>query len=277
MPAGAGASLRDPRAAPVVGRVPAMNAGSGDELVSVVMPVYNAAAYLAGSIASVRAQTWPHWELLAVDDGSRDGSLELLRELAASDPRVRPLPQARNAGVAAARNAGIEAARGRWIAFLDSDDAWEPRKLELQVADMRARDLAISYTAYRRVAEDGRLLSEVRPPERVDYADMLRSNHIGNLTGMYDRRLGDARFRKVGHEDYVFWLELVRRAGAAARVPHAEPLARYLVRGGSVSANKLRAARWQWRIYRDIEGIGWLRSARLMLHYGWHALRKRAG
>ena len=106
---------------------------------------------------------------------------------------------------------------------------------------------------------------------------MLRSNHIGNLTGMYDRRLGDARFRKVGHEDYVFWLELVRRAGVAARVPHAEPLARYLVRGGSVSANKLRAARWQWRIYRDIEGIGWLRSARLMLHYGWHALRKRAG
>ena len=54
------------------------------------------------------------------------------------------------------------------------------------------------------------------------------------------------------------------------------PLASYLVRGGSVSANKLRAARWQWRIYRDIEGIGWLRSARLMLHYGWHAVWERA-
>lgn len=247
-----------------------------DALVSIVMPVYDAQAWLARSIGSIRAQSWPHWELLAVDDCSRDGSLELLRRMAADDPRIRPLPQARNGGVAAARNAGIEAARGRCIAFLDSDDWWEPRKLELQLADMRARDLSISYTSYVRVGEDGRRLSEVRPPPRVGYADMLRSNHIGNLTGMYDRRLGDARFRKVGHEDYVFWLELVRRAGGAARVPSDGPLASYLVRGGSVSANKLRAARWQWRIYRDIEGIGWLRSARLMLHYGWHAVWKRA-
>lgn len=254
-----------------------MTADAQPPLVSIVMPVYDAKAWLARSVGSVRAQSWPHWELLAVDDCSRDGSLAMLRGMAAEDARIRPLPQARNGGVAEARNAGIEAARGRFIAFLDSDDWWEPRKLELQVSDMLARDLSISYAPYVRVGEDGKRLSEVRPPPWIDYAGMLRSNHIGNLTGMYDRRLGDARFRKVGHEDYVFWLELVRRAGGAACVPHQGPLASYLVRDGSVSANKLRAARWQWRIYRDIEGIGWLGSARLMLHYGWHALRKRAG
>jgi glycosyltransferase involved in cell wall biosynthesis len=254
-----------------------MIADTQPPLVSIVMPVYDAAAWLARSVGSVRAQSWSRWELLAVDDCSRDGSLAMLRGMASEDPRIRPLPQACNGGVAAARNAGIEAARGRFIAFLDSDDWWEPRKLELQVSDMLARDLSISYAPYVRVGEDGTRLSEVHPPPRVDYAGMLRSNHIGNLTGIYDRRLGDARFRKVGHEDYVFWLDLVRRAGGAACVPHEGPLASYLVRDGSVSANKLRAARWQWRIYRDIEGIGWLGSARLMLHYGWHALRKRAG
>lgn len=245
--------------------------------VSVVMPVYNALEWLARSIGSLRAQTFAGWELLAVDDCSRDGSLARLHELAAADARVRVLALPANAGVAAARNAGIAAARGRWIAFLDADDAWAAQKLDLQVADMRARDLSVSYAAYQRVDEQGRMLSDVRPPAEVDYPRMLESNHIGNLTGMYDRRLGAARFREVGHEDYVFWLDLVRRAGRAACVPSRTPLAFYTVRGGSVSANKLRAAGWQWRIYREIEGLGRGRSARLMLHYAWHALRKRGG
>ncbi len=249
--------------------------GAKDGLVSVVMPVYNAGVWLADSIGSLLAQQFGDWELLAVDDCSTDDSLARLRQWAAQDSRIRPLALPCNGGVAAARNAGIDAARGRWIAFLDADDRWAPAKLELQVADMRARDLEISYTAYQRVREDGSALSHVDPPAEVDYARMLRSNHIGNLTGMYDRRLGVAHFRKVGHEDYVFWLEMVRRAGRAARVPHAQPLAYYTVRGGSVSSNKLRAAGWQWRIYREIEGLGLVRSSGLMLHYLTHALRKR--
>ncbi len=241
------------------------------------MPVFNASGWLQHSIGSLLAQRFGDWELLAVDDCSSDDSLAHLQQWAAQDPRIRPLPQPINRGVAAARNAGIDAARGRWIAFLDADDRWAPAKLELQVADMRSRDLAISYTAYQRVREDGSALSQVNPPGEVDYARMLRSNHIGNLTGMYDRRLGAARFRKVGHEDYAFWLDLVRRAGRAACVPHPQPLAYYTVRGGSVSSNKLRAAGWQWRIYRETEGLGLVRSSGLMLHYLAHALRKRSG
>jgi glycosyltransferase involved in cell wall biosynthesis len=248
-----------------------------DGLVSVVMPVYNAAVWLPRAIESLKAQTYRDWELLAVDDGSRDASLAVLQDYAGSDARVRPLPQPVNGGVAAARNAGIAAARGRWIAFLDADDAWLPEKLALQIADVRARDLSISYTAYQRVDEQGAPLSEVVPPAEVDHAAMLRSNHIGNLTGLYDRRLGVMQFRRIGHEDYVFWLELVRRAGRAACVPGGRALALYTVRGGSVSANKLRAAGWQWRIYRDVEGLGLWRSARLMLDYVRHALGKRSG
>lgn len=245
--------------------------------VSVVMPVYNAAGWLAHSIGSLRAQTCPDWELLAVDDGSKDDSLARLRALAAEDPRIRPIALPANGGVAAARNAGIAAARGRWIAFLDADDAWAPDKLRLQVDDLRARGHQVSYCAYQRVDEQGRPLSIVRPPTAVDHAAMLRSNHIGNLTGMYDARLGTASFRRIGHEDYVFWLDRVRAAGAALCVPSSAPLAFYTVRGGSVSSNKLRAAGWQWRIYREVEGIGRLRAGWLMLQYLAHALRKRGG
>src|SRR5690606_27562936 len=92
--------------------------------ISVVMPAYNASATLEASMRSALAQTHGEVELLVIDDCSTDGSWDLLQALAATDARVVPIRQPRNAGVAAARNAGIEAATGRYIAFLDSDDRW---------------------------------------------------------------------------------------------------------------------------------------------------------
>jgi glycosyltransferase involved in cell wall biosynthesis len=247
------------------------------DLVSIVMPVYNAEATLRRAVDSVLRQTHTRLELVAVDDCSNDGSWATLLAYARTDPRVRPIRLARNGGVAAARNAALDAAAGRYVAFLDSDDGWHPRKLELQLAAMRASGAQVSYTGFQRVTADGRLLSYVEPPPSVTHADMLKSNHIGNLTGLYDRTLGDARFLRMGHEDYVFWLDRVRRAGRAIRVDYDEPLAWYLVRGGSVSSNKLSAARWQWRIYRDVEKLGFAQALRYMGFYVWRAVRKRAG
>ncbi len=244
-------------------------------LVSVVMPVFNAEATLRRAIDSVLQQSHVELELLAVDDGSRDASWTLLKAYAAADRRVRSLQAASNGGVAAARNLALDAAAGQFVAFLDSDDWWHPQKLERQLATMRDTGARVSYTAFQRVAEDGRVLSNVNPPAEVTYADMLRSNHIGNLTGMYARELGDTRFLKIGHEDYVFWLDRVRRAGRAVCVPSEGPLAWYLVRQNSVSSNKLRAATWQWRIYRDVEKLGLVASLRYMAFYVWHALAKR--
>ena len=248
---------------------------AGEILVSVIMPVFNAERTMRQSIDSVLRQSEERLELVLIDDASTDGSVLILDEYALLDRRIKVLRQPANAGVAEARNAGIRAASGRYIAFLDSDDWWHPRKLELQVNQMQATGATVSYTAYQRVAEDGRLLSIVEPPLQVDHADMLCSNHIGNLTGVYDRRLGDVPFLHMGHEDYIFWLDRVRRAGRAIRVSHDGPLAFYLVRGGSVSSNKLKAACWQWRIYRGVEQLSLPRAAWHMMHYVGNAMRKR--
>jgi len=249
--------------------------GIDTPLVSVVMPVYNAEATMARSIDSVLAQSHHQVELILVNDGSRDGSAAIMDAYAGRDPRVVAVHQA-NGGVAAARNRGLQEARGTHVAFLDSDDWWDTDKLAIQLAHMARTGARVCYTAYQRVAEDGRALTMVVPPERVDYAGMLYSNRIGNLTGIYARSLGEAAFQKMGHEDYVFWLDRVRRAGHAERVREVRPLAYYLVRGGSVSANKLRAAGWQWRIYRETERLTWAHSAWCMLHYMAHALLKRS-
>lgn len=244
-------------------------------LVSVIMPVFNAQRTMRQSIESVLQQSEERLELVLIDDASTDNSALIIDEYALRDRRIKVLRQPANAGVAEARNAGIRAASARYIAFLDSDDWWHPRKLELQIGQMRASGATVSYTTYQRVAEDGSLLSIVEPPLQVDHGDMLRSNHIGNLTGVYDRRLGDVPFLRMGHEDYVFWLDRVRRAGRAIRVNHDGPLAFYLVRGGSVSSNKLRAVGWQWKIYREIERLSLPRAAWHMIHYVRNAMRKR--
>ena len=190
----------------------------GGDLVSVVMPVYNARRWLHQAIDSVRAQTHEHWELLAVDDGSSDDSPDILADFAQRDSRIRVITQP-NAGVAAARNRAMADARGDYVAFLDADDWWQPDKLERQLACLRGSRASVCYAPYQRVSEQGRVLGTVLPPARITHRDMLDSNHIGNLTGIYARSLGDTPFRDIGHEDYVFWLEQVRRAGSATRVP----------------------------------------------------------
>ena len=118
-----------------------------DELVSVIMPSYNTGEYIAASIESVLAQTYPNWELLIVDDCSTDSTVEVIRRY--QDPRIILLKNKTNSGAALSRNYALREAKGRWIAFLDSDDTWEPEKLEKQLRFMQENGYAFTFTDYR--------------------------------------------------------------------------------------------------------------------------------
>lgn len=103
-------------------------------LISVIIPCYNAEAFLADAVRSVQAQTHTDFECLLVDDGSGDGTRALIERLAREDSRLRPIILPRNQGVSAARNAALDAARGEWVALLDADDLWEPDRLKKLVS-----------------------------------------------------------------------------------------------------------------------------------------------
>lgn len=246
-------------------------------LVSIVTPVWNAAATLRDTVASVRAQTLADWELILVDDASTDGSRDLARALAAGEPRIRLIERAANGGAAAARNDAIRAARGRLIAFLDADDRWYPEKLARQAAFMAAGGHAFVYSGYRRVAADGRPLGTVRPPERVDRRRLLRGNVIGCLTAVYDSAaLGRIEMPPLRRrQDYGLWLRLLAAVPFAHGLP--EPLADYRVSPASLSGGKLGAAQATWRLYREVEGLGRPAAAWYLAQNLARAALKRAG
>ncbi|MGF1631574.1 MAG: glycosyltransferase family 2 protein [Kiloniellaceae bacterium] len=244
-------------------------------LVSVITPAYNAEAFIAGTIASVRAQTLHDWEMLVADDASSDRTAAIVAAIAAEDTRVRLVRLAHNGGVARARNAALAAARGRFIAFLDSDDLWLPQKLDRQVAFMKAEEAAVSYTAFRRIDESGSRIGRlVQVPARLTYRQLLRNTAIATLTGMVDTaKTGPLSMTEARRDDYILWLSLLKRGFVAHGLP--EDLARYRVVRGSLSSKPKRSAAWVWDVYRKVEKLGPLQATWCMLHYGARAVAKR--
>lgn len=244
--------------------------------ISIITPCCNAAKYLAQTIESVLAQTWQEWEMLIVDDCSTDGSADVIMEYANKDSRIKYFRTSHPSGSPAVpRNVGIENASGRYIAFLDSDDMWLPNKLEVQLRLFQENaDAAIVYSYYEKVPETGvRSGRVVTSPCRITYNDLLYGNVIGSLTGMYDtEKVGKVYMRQIGHEDYPMWLEILKKGFVGVNTCDVQAL--YRVREGSVSADKLKAARWQWNIYRNVENLSLFKSIRCFIAYAYKGVVK---
>ena len=227
-------------------------------LVSIIMPSYNTAPYIAESINSVIAQTYADWELIIVDDASTDNTDEVVgkftepaevnsngchpRELNCHPreggdlfSRIRYLKNDRNRGAAYSRNRALREAKGKWIAFLDSDDIWTPDKLEKQIAFMTRNGYAFSYTRYEEMDENGRPTGTiVGGPKRITKTGMYNYCWPGCLTVMYDREVvGDVQIAEIQkNNDYAMWLKICRKADCYLL---DENLARYRKRTGSIT------------------------------------------
>lgn len=247
------------------------------ERISIVMPVFNAAAWLKQTVASVQEQTHEDWELIAVDDCSSDGSFSMLQEMAEKDGRIRPVRLAENIGAARTRNEGIRLAQGRYLAFLDSDDLWKKTKLEKELAFLKERQAAFAFTAYEFGDENGIGNGKiVRVPRTLSYRAALSRTVIFTTTVMFDLERIDRNLilmPDVKSEDTATWWQILR-AGYTAHGLN-ENLAVYRRPKNSLSSNKLEAIRRIWNLYRNREKLSVAASAYYFCFWALRATARR--
>lgn len=220
-----------------------------NDMVSIIMPSYNTAKFISETIGSVLAQTYPNWELLIVDDCSTDGTDAVVRPYL-SDERIRYIKNEHNSGAAVSRNRALREAKGKWIAFLDSDDLWEPQKLEKQINFMKKYGYAFSYTDYM-IQLNGKWLPYIYTgPREVNRRKMYNYCYFSTITVMYDQEaIGLIQIEDLRkNNDYAMWLQIIKKSNCY-RFP--ECLSYYIKHEGSVSSgNKLKLIKWHYILYR---------------------------
>ena len=211
-----------------------------DGLVSVIMPSWNTSNFIAESIQSVINQTYENWELIIVDDCSTDNTDDVVAKF--TDKRIRYFKNEKNSGAALSRNRALREARGEWIAFLDSDDLWNPDKLEHQINFMNEHGYTLSYTEYEKIDEGSKPLQiYVSGPEKVNKRKMYNYDYIGQLTMMYSaEKFGLIQIKDIKkNNDYAIRLQLYKKPDTCAYLLK-ENLAQYRVRKVSISHDKFR-------------------------------------
>jgi len=224
--------------------------------VSIIMPAYNAEKYIGASIESVLEQSYKNWELIIVNDDSKDATPEIINQYAKKDKRLVVTKNTTNQGIAKTKNKAIKLARGQFISFLDNDDCWYSNKLEKQIQVLEETSYPFVFSSYDKMDADGKKIkSKVRVSGKYDYKKMLRANYIGALTAIYSvEALGKFYFDdRFVIEDYVYWLQLLKETNFAFAIN--EPLAIYRVHADSFSRSRWKVVRSNYDVYRRSEKL----------------------
>jgi teichuronic acid biosynthesis glycosyltransferase TuaG len=246
-----------------------------NEIVSVIIPVYNSEKYIDKTIDSVLNQTYNNIEIVLVDDCSKDSSAKIINEYVEKHENIVYNLLEKNSGAAVARNKALELAKGRYIAFLDSDDMWYPNKLEKQLKLMKQKNAPICYTAIEMIDENDELIKGKRNVlEQVNYNFLLKNTMLATSTMVIDRKLtGDFRMplRRSG-QDYATWLMLLRNGRNAYGINEA--LVKYRKGRNSLSSNKVKNIKKVWDIQTKNEKINPLSATVNSICYALNAFKK---
>jgi glycosyltransferase involved in cell wall biosynthesis len=224
-------------------------------LVSIIMPSYNCGKYVEDTIRSVQAQTYQNWEIIFIDDCSKDDTIRRVSVLREQDSRIKLYQNHGNLGAAVSRNNALREAKGRWIAFLDSDDIWEPEKLGKQIRFMEENGYAFSYTGYQEIDSDSNPTGVfISGPKHVTKQGMYNFCWPGCLTVMYDAsKIGLIQIEDIKkNNDYAMWLKICKKADCYLL---DECLAKYRRgRAGSVSTHGITTMiGWHYKLWHEAE------------------------
>lgn len=248
-------------------------------LISIITATYNSSSELLETYKSISSQTLDNWEWLVTDDCSSDSTYQLLQEISEKDQRVKVYKNAVNSGAAVARNSSLSHAKGDFIAFIDSDDCWLPNKLEKQVAFM-GNNIDFSFTAYTLIDHCGDSIGKTVDTTQTGfftYEDMLRKKAtLGCSTVMLRRNaFSDISMPSLRTgQDYATWLKLLK-SGKHAYLLN-EVLTCYRIMPNSISRNKIKKAKRQWQIYREVEKLPFIKTVFCFTFYAWRAVFRTA-
>lgn len=238
-----------------------------DKLVSIIMPTYNCGKFIEETINSVINQTYTNWELIIVDDCSKDNTEEVVKKI--KDKRIKYHKLKENSGAAVARTEAMKKAKGNYMAFLDSDDLWYPEKIEKQLKFMKDNNYDFTCTAYEQIDEESNLLNKViKTKKKANYNRILLDCPVGNSTVMYNvDKLGKFEVPNIRkRNDDALWLQIIKKAKYI--YGYDEVLMKYRIRQNSISSNKLSLVKYHWILYRDIEHLSVIRSAFHICYWG---------
>ena len=235
----------------------------------------NCERVISETIESVLAQTYTNWEMIIINDCSKDNTVDIVKRYCARDSRIKLINMEKNSGSADARNKGIELAKGRYIALLDSDDMWKTTKLEKQIEFMKEHDYAFTFTAYdvfRDSNDKVRRVFEV--PKAIEYKQYLRNTIIGCLTVVVDKeQIPDFHMEKGYLEDILTWMYYLRNGVVAYGLN--ENLASYRVIPGSKSSNKVSNSKRYFACLKAQPGLSTATCICCEIGYAWNAVKKR--
>lgn len=226
------------------------------KLVSIITPCYNAAAFIGSTIESVLKQTYPHWEMLIVDDCSTDSSADIIKSFADKDCRIRYFTTDKSSGSPSLpRNIGLDNSKGEFIAFLDADDLWLQDKLQQQVDFIEGYNHDFVYSDYEKMNYEGERNDRiVKMPLKSSFWDVIESCSIPCLTAFIRRKIiGSIRFRSIPKEDFAFWLDILKRDVIAYNTGQVTAL--YREQRQSRSSNKWKMISQQWFVLRNVQGM----------------------
>lgn len=222
-------------------------------MISIIMAAYNSEKTIIQAIDSVLDQTYRCFELIVIDDCSNDSTVNLVAGMAKRDSRIRLILNKKNCGVSYTRKRGLEEAKGKWIAILDSDDAWMPEKLEKQVELQKETNADLLYTGSAFMDSKGQKINWcLNVPTEVSYHQLLKQNILSNSSALVRKELYE-EYYVIGdqmHEDFAIWLGIMKEGRKAYGVD--EPLLIYRITKCSKSGNKIKAAKMNWNTYRYV-------------------------
>lgn len=246
-----------------------------EDLISIIIPVYQAERFIEETIKTIKEQKYKNWEAIFVDDNSKDNSVKILEKEVSE--KIKLIRLEKNSGPAIARNRGLEESKGRYICFLDADDLWNNEKLGKQLEFMKHKNCAFSYTSFYYINQEGKKCSrKVEIPEKLDYENALKDTRILTIGAMFDLEYIDKELLKMPNielEDMATWWNILKNGYVAYGLN--EPLAYYRKVKGSRGYNKIKSAKNRWKLYRKNEKINIAKSIYYYIFYLSNSIKKR--